>query len=60
MQQEYEVKPDKSNCGKISGIIKFAKQHNELLSWHLIIITRLTHISRYMSWYTSQHTYIHI
>ena len=60
INQKSDVKPDEGNCGETSGITKFVEQHNRLLSWHFIIITRPTHISRYVSWFTSQHTYIHI
>jgi len=28
--EKSKVKPDESNCGKISGITKFAKQHKLL------------------------------
>ena len=60
IKQKSDVKPNESNCGETSGIIKFVEQHNTSLSWHFIIITRPTNISRYVSWCTSQHTYIHI
>ena len=61
INRKFDVKLDESNCGKTSGMTKFVEQHNKLFSWHLIIIiTRLTYISRYVSWCTSQHTYIHI
>ena len=60
INQISDVKLEESNYGETSGITKFVEQHNKLLSWHFIIITRPTHISRYVSWCTSQHTYIHI
>ena len=31
-----------------------------IIDWHFIIITCPTHISRYVSWCTSQYTCIHI
>ena len=36
------------------------KAYNGFIVGTFIIIIRLTHISRYVSWCTSQHTYIHI
>ena len=50
INQKSEVKSDESKYDKTSSTNPVAKQDNELLSWHLIIITtRLTQLSRYVN-----------
>jgi len=38
----------------------YCKTTQQIVKWLFIIITRPTHISEYVSWCTTQHTYIHI
>jgi len=38
----------------------YCKTTQWIIKWNHIIITRPTHISGYVSWHTTQHTYIHI
>ena len=51
INRKSDVKFDESILGKV---------YNEYIVASFIIITCPTHISRYVSWCTSQHTYVHI